>query len=216
MGRKQSGFSENSTLQDLNNKKIGTNRGTSSYFNLLSFKEIYGLDFEIIVYNTFPEALDNLANGNIDAVSTDGSGLYGNRLSRNQENNWPIFPKKPLSKEPLGPSYLKNDSKWATIVNWVVYSTILAEEVGLTSQNIDTNLAFYGPDIQRLFGALDTKIQDALGLDKKAFYNVIKQVGNYDEIYQRNLSNIIRPGTLNALYTDGGILYSPPVGFEGL
>ena len=118
-----------------------------------------------------------------------------------------------LSKEPLGPMYRTNDGQWGDVVNWVVYATWIAEEKGVTSANIDDVLASTTDgELIRLFGG-EGELQTGMGLDAQAFYNVIKQVGNYAEIYDRNLGpdtifNV--PRGANSQWTEGGLFYAPP------
>ena len=118
-----------------------------------------------------------------------------------------------LSKEPLAPMVRQGDDQWYDIVTWTVFATILAEELGITSENIAEFEGSTDPNVARLLGT-EGEFGDSLGLSADWAANVISQVGNYGEIYERNLG----PDTLfdlprgqNALYTEGGLLYSPPV-----
>ena len=117
-----------------------------------------------------------------------------------------------LSKEPLAPAVLGGDDRWLEIVNWTVYATIQAEELGITSQNVDTFLKSEDPLIKRFLG-VDPSLGEATGLDPKFAYNVIKKVGNYGEIFERNLGKSTKIGFdrgYNRIWTQGGLLYSPP------
>ena len=161
------------------------------------------------------EIIDAFINRECDIVTTDGSALIG-RKAKQQPNNqeWAIFPAIPISKEPLGPMYGQNDSKWADVVNWTVYATIIADEYDVTSKNIDEiyeNLDKHPKEIQRLLGG-EGETQTAMGLPADAFYQVIKQVGNYSEIYGTNLNpvGLYREGSSNASWKDGGLIYAPP------
>ena len=125
---------------------------------------------------------------------------------------WVIFPATPISKEPLGPVYAQNDSQWADVVNWTVYATLIADENGVTSADADAALAGeFGAEMVRLLGGEGEK-QTFMGLSADAFYNVISQVGNYQEIWDANLTpvGLDRTGSANALWTDGGLMYPPP------
>ncbi len=106
--------------------------------------------------------------------------------------------------------YRQNDSEWADVINWTVYATIIADEKGITSQNIDDMMDIDG-EATRLFGG-EGELQTSIGLPADAFLQVIKQVGNYDEIYTRNLNpvGLFREGSLNARFTEGGLQYAPP------
>jgi general L-amino acid transport system substrate-binding protein len=127
------------------------------------------------------------------------------------DQEWVIFPATPISKEPLGPTYGQNDSAWADAVNWTVYSMIIMDEYGVTSANIDATCATAEAEVARLCGG-DGELQTAMGLSADAFHQVIKQVGSYGEVYDRNLNpvGLYREGSANAGWLDGGLIYSPP------
>ena len=122
-----------------------------------------------------------------------------------------IFPATPISKEPLGPTYGQNDSAFADAVNWAVYATIIADEKRVTSTNEYEMLANGDSETNRLHGG-EGELQSGMGLPADAFYQVIKQVGNYDEIYSRSLNpvGLSREGSANAAWTAGGLVYAPP------
>ena len=150
--------------------------------------------------------------GECDIVTTDGSGLVGRRSLNDALNDWAIFPASPISKEPLGPTYRSNDSQWADIVNWTVYATIIADEYGVTRANIDSFDYEAAPEMGRLFGKNDGELQTKMGLSADAYYNVVKQIGNYDEIFSRNLNplGLYREGSYNDYWNNGGLVYAPP------
>jgi general L-amino acid transport system substrate-binding protein len=163
---------------------------------------------------TIIEMLETLQNGTCDLLTTDGSILASWRLSGIEAgavvpDELVIFPPTPISREPLSPVYRQGDTVWADIVNWVVFTTIIADEKGIDSTNIDT--APWDAELRRLFGA-DGDLVAAVGLEPDAFYQVIKQVGNYREIFERNLGplGITRVGTPNAPHTEGGLIFAPP------
>jgi general L-amino acid transport system substrate-binding protein len=117
-----------------------------------------------------------------------------------------------LSKEPLAPAIRGDDHEWFQIVNWTVYATIEAEELGITQQNVDSFLTSEDPEIKRFLG-VDPSLGEAIGLDPKFAYNIIKAVGNYGEIFERNIGKSTPVGFdrgYNNLWTKGGLLYSPP------
>jgi general L-amino acid transport system substrate-binding protein len=108
--------------------------------------------------------------------------------------------------------YAQNDSQWADVVNWTVYATFIADEYGVTSADVDAALAGdFGPEMQRLMGG-EGELQTVMGLSADAFKNAIADVGNYQEIWDRNLTpvGLVRVGSSNALWSDGGLLYAPP------
>jgi hypothetical protein len=116
-----------------------------------------------------------------------------------------------LSKEPLGPMYLGNDSQWGDVVNWSVYATFQAEEFGLTSENIDSMMGGDNIEIARFLGESEDNLGGLLGLDAAFAANIIHAVGNYDEIYQRNVApiGVPREGSVNDSWVNGGLLYAP-------
>jgi general L-amino acid transport system substrate-binding protein len=116
-----------------------------------------------------------------------------------------------MSKEPLAPAVAQGDDKWADVVHWVVYGMIQAEELGITSQNVDSFLTSEDPVVKRLLGTDDSALGAKLGLSNDFVYRVIKLVGNYGEVYERNLGiyNIARGQ--NDLWTKGGLMYAPPM-----
>jgi len=162
----------------------------------------------------FSEEVDRLVNNGCDLLTTDGSGLAAARSVAVQngtvtEGELVIFPSTPITREPLAPGYRQDDSAWADIVTWAIYATIISDENGLNKANIDT--VEWDSEIERLFG-VEGDLVTALGLNGDAFYQVIKQVGNYKDIYERNLGplGLERKGTPNASHTDGGLIYAPP------
>jgi general L-amino acid transport system substrate-binding protein len=121
-----------------------------------------------------------------------------------------------ISKEPLGPAYLENDADWGDVVNWTVYATFTAEEFGITQANVDDFLATDDPRIQRFLGIGDNASGSLIGLDNDFVVNVIRAVGNYGEIYERNVGIDTPLGLdryaglgLNLLWSDGGLIYAP-------
>lgn len=210
MGRKSFGFTENSTLADLDGAIVCTNAGTTTEKNVTEGAQLAGATITLETVETTSEALEKFEAGTCDVYTTDGSGLVGSKAQRDPGDEWVIFPSAPISKEPLGPVYRQNDSQWGDIINWVVYATIIADEKGVTSANIDQNRDV-DPEATRLFGG-EGELQTKMGLSADAFYQVIKQVGNYDEIYANNLNpvGLFREGSLNARFNEGGMIYAPP------
>ena len=115
-----------------------------------------------------------------------------------------------ISKEPLGPVVRQGDDRWFDIVKWALFAMIDAEELGLTSKNIDEHLKSAAPAIQRFVGATG-EIGKGLGLDNRWAYNIVKQVGNYGESFERNLTPLGFERGINKLWTQGGLMYAPPI-----
>ena len=156
-------------------------------------------------------------SGGCDMYGTDRSGLASNRLQFD-DPEWHIILPEIISKEPLGPVVKYGDQQWSDIVRWSVFVLFIAEEMGLNSKNIDRFKNNIDPNIQRFMGELNGKdhphLGSKLGLGETWSYNIIKQVGNYKEIYERNVGIDTPLGLergLNKLYTHGGLLYAPPL-----
>lgn len=194
---------------------VCTNAGTTTEQNIKEGAEAAGVSITLQTVENFSEAIDGFIAGTCDIVTTDGSGLFGYRASNVAAGtpgaeDWVIFPEAPISKEPLGPLVRENDSTWFDVVQWTVFATFAAEELGVNSGNVDAMMEG-GGEAGRLLGG-EGEIQTAMGLSADAFANVIKSVGNYGEIYERNLGpiGIVREGSYNMQWYDGGLIYSPP------
>lgn len=164
---------------------------------------------------TFPEAnalYAALNEGRCDAATSDKSQLAGQRASLlTKPDDWVIMDAT-LSKEPLGPAVLQNDAQWADVIRWVVYATFYAEELGINQANVADKLANGDTNTKRFLGGTGSLGKD-MGISSDAFYNVIKLVGNYGEIFDRTLGPNTKfnvPRGLNMPYTQGGLQYSPP------
>ncbi len=209
MVRKDSGIQ---TLEDLNGASICVQTGTTTELNLADQMAARGIPYEPVVFETADEVTTAYEEGRCDAWTTDKSGLVSRQtVLKNPAEH--VILDVTLSKEPLGPAVRHGDDQWFDLVNWVVYATFLAEEHGITSENVDTFMDSKDPNIRKLLG-LEGEFCAKIGLENNCFYNVIKMVGNYEEIYNRNLGpdtifNL--PRGLNSLYTEGGLLYAPPI-----
>ena len=214
-----SDFSSDSELSSISGKTIGVVDNSTTAAILDAIAPIFNLTVK--KYPTLPELFPAFFNQEFEIITSDATILAFLKSIpdfKDSLGTYVIFPKKPLSKEPLAAVYPKNDNKWSTIVNLLFETLILAEEEGISKDNIDTKLTeIQNPSVLRLFGKLDTAIQDSLGLDKMAFYNVVKTIGNYKDLYDKYFEKYLpRAGTSNDLHTNGGLMYSIPVGFEGL
>ena len=165
-----------------------------------------------------PEKPKNVyLRGDCDMYGTDASGLASNRLGFN-DPEWHMILPEIISKEPLGPVVRYGDQRWSDIVRWSIYVLFIAEEMGIDSKNIDRFQNNIDPLIKRFMGELNgidhPHLGDKLGIDGKWSYYIIKQVGNYEEIFERNVGPNSKLGLqrgLNKLYSDGGLLYAPPL-----
>ena len=200
---------------DIDGAVVCTNAGTTTEQNIKEGAEVAGVTIVLETVENFSEAIEKFIAGSCDIVTTDGSGLFGHRSSNIASGtpgaeDWVIFPEAPISKEPLGPVVRENDSEWFDVIQWTVFATLIFEENGVTSLNVGDNMDVT-PEIGRLTGG-DGEKQTAMGLSADAFLNMVKQVGNYGEIYERNLGPIglVREGTFNELWFNGGLMYAPP------
>lgn len=218
MGKAEFGFSDGSTLADVDGARLCTNAGTTTEKNITEGAAVVGATIELVTVEEFPQAMQLFREGSCDLVTTDGSGLFGERFAAIQngeiaEGDWIIFPTAPISKEPLGPMYRQNDSAWADVINWTVYAMLIADEKGINQGNVADAIANPpDPEAGRILGVGDDELQSAMGLSADAFAQVITQVGNYDDVYTRTLVPLgfTRTGSPNALWLDGGLLYAPP------
>lgn len=210
------GLAPSSGFEAIDGAVVCTNAGTTTEKNITEGAAIAGVAITLETVETFPEAMEKFKSGSCDLVTTDGSGLYGNRAAEVAAGTpgadaWVIFPEAPISKEPLGPAVRQNDSQWKDIVDWTVYATFIADEQGVTSANVG-DMMEDTPELARLFGG-EGELQTAMGLSADAFLNVIKQVGSYGELYEKNLTiplGIERVGSYNMQWFDGGLIYAPP------
>jgi general L-amino acid transport system substrate-binding protein len=207
MVRKDSGITD---LQGLEGGSVCVAAGTTTEKNLATVMRHLGINYEAVVFEGIAprEAYDE---GRCDGYTTDKSGLVGGQITLTVPEDHTIL-EVTLSKEPLGPLVRHGDDAWFDIVNWSILCTIQAEEKGVTSANVDEMLGSDDPEILSLLG-VENDLGQGLGLNNDFCYQVIKQVGNYGEIYDRHLG----PDTpfdlargVNALWTDGGLMYSPP------
>jgi general L-amino acid transport system substrate-binding protein len=196
----------------LDGASICVQQGTTTELNLADFFRSHNLKFEAVVFATDEEAVKAYDSGRCDSYTTDSSGLYADRLKLATPDDTVVLPDI-ISKEPLGPSVRKDDLAWFEIVQWTHYALVTAEELGVTQANVDDKLKSDNPEIRRLLG-VEGDFGKSLGLTNDWAYRIIKAVGNYGESFERNVgmgSPIkIRRG-LNALWTQGGLQYAPPI-----
>ena len=209
MVRKKLGI--NSALK-LDGASICVQQGTTTELNLADYFRAHAMKFEAVVFATDEETVKAYDSGRCDAYTTDASGLYAERLKLSAPDDNVVLPEI-ISKEPLGPSVRKDDIQWFEIVQWTHYALLTAEELGVTQANVDQMLKSDNPSIRRLLG-VEGDFGKSLGLTNDWAYRIIKAVGNYGKSFERNVgmgSPIkIRRG-LNALWTQGGLQYAPPI-----
>ncbi len=200
---------------ELSGAAVCVQTGTTTELNLADYFKANNLEYKPVVFEKMEEVNAAYDSGRCDVYTTDQSGLYSLRLSlKNPEEN--VILPEIISKEPLGPAVRQGDDQWFDIVTWTHYALVQAEEFGITQANVDEiKSTTTNPDIKRFLGAeADSKIGTDLGLTNDWAYNIIKAVGNYGEVFERNLGMStplkIERG-LNALWTKGGLQYAMPV-----
>ena len=206
--RKDSGIT---TLEDMDGGTVCVNAGTTTEKNLADVFRSRGIDFETVVFAETADVRTAYDEGRCDGWTTDKSGLIANSALLTDPENHTIL-EETMSKEPLGPLVRHGDDNWFDIVKWAVNCTFQAEDLGVNSSNVDDMLGSDDPRILNMLG-VEGDLAQAMGLNNDFCYQVIKQVGNYEEIYNRALGpdtpyNV--PRGQNSQWTDGGLLYSPP------
>jgi len=197
------------SAKELNGATICVQPGTTTELNLTDWFRANNLRFTPVVIERLEEVNAAFFAGRCDALTTDVSGLASVRASQGPRAEEYVILPEVISKEPLGPVVRHGDNRWADLVRWAHFAMIEAEELGLTSANIDQHLNSTNPTIQRFVGATGG-FGEMLGVDNKWAYNIIKQVGNYAESFQRNVAPLGIQRGVNALWTQGGLMYSPP------
>jgi general L-amino acid transport system substrate-binding protein len=186
--------------------------GTTTELNLSDYFRAKGMEYKPIVFDTSEQTVQGFASGRCDVLTSDRSQLAALRSKLSDPDSAKILPNT-ISKEPLGPVVRQGDDQWFNIVKWVLAVQINAEELGVTSANVDDMLKSDNPNIQRLLGT-DGDMGAKLGLPDDFGAKAIKQVGNYGEMYDRNVGPDTPLGLergINALWTEGGVMYAPPV-----
>ena len=210
------GFMVNKSLgvksaKELDGASVCIQTGTTTELNLADFFRQNNMSYEAVTIEKNSEARAAYLSGRCDIYTTDASGLAATRSTFPSPNDHMILPEI-ISKEPLGPAVRQGDDKWADIVRWVYLATVTAEELGVTSSNVDSMKSANNPEILRMLGVEGSQGEE-LGLSKDWAYQIIKQVGNYGEIFERNIGTNTPIGLargLNDLWTRGGLQYSPP------
>ncbi len=200
---------------ELSGAAVCVQSGTTTELNLADYFKANNLEYKPVVFEKLEEVNAAYQAGRCDVYTTDQSGLYSLRLTLTNPDDHVILPEI-ISKEPLGPAVRQGDDQWFDIVSWTHYALVTAEEFGITQANVDEiKSTSTNPDIKRFLGVeADTKIGTDLGLTNDWAYNIIKGVGNYGEIFERNIgANTplkIERG-VNALWSKGGLQYAPPI-----
>src|SRR5215208_1465127 len=201
----------NSALE-LNGSKVCVQSGTTTELNLRDYFQANGMKYEAVATATAEDALKAYEAGRCDVLTADASALHGERLKTSDPNDHDILPEI-ISKEPLGPVVRQGDDQWFNIVKWTHFAMLNAEELGVSSKTVDAALQSEKPDVKRLIGT-EGAYGEQIGLTRDWAARIIKLVGNYDEIFERNIgtgSALGIPRGVNNLWTNGGIQYAPPI-----
>jgi general L-amino acid transport system substrate-binding protein len=202
------------SARQLKGATVCVQSGTTTEKNLTDFSRANKLNLKPVVFDKFEAANAAYFAGRCQAYTTDASGLASVRAKEAKDPKDHVILPELISKEPLGPLVRRGDDEWFAIVKWVVYGLIEAEENGITQANVEKLKAESSdPVVQRLLGKGDD-MGKLLGLDREWLARAIKAVGNYGEIYERNVGEKTPVGLArgkNALWTEGGLMYAPPV-----
>lgn len=198
---------------ELHGATICMQTGTSNENTLADWARAHKVDYKPVVMETFDEVVNAFASGRCDVFSTDASGLASIRISKLQDPDQYVVLPEIISKEPLGPFVRQGDDRWLNIVRWSLMAMIAAEEYGITTANVDEQTKSTNPNIQRILGVTPGAGAN-MGVGDKWAYQIIKQVGNYGESFDRNVgkdSPLKIARGLNAQWNQGGLMYALPI-----
>ena len=200
------------SAKNLDGAFVCITKETTSELNLNDYFAENNMTYKPIYVEGNKEAKAKLFGGECDVFTTDASGLASARSGAEDPSKWVVLPEI-ISKEPLGPLVRQGDQEWEDVVRWTHFVMVNAEEVGITSRNVDDMLTAKSKEVKRILG-VEGYIGPMLGLGMKFGYNIIKQVGNYGESYERNVgpeTPLALERGLNKLWMDGGVMYVPPI-----
>ena len=201
----------NSALE-LNGASVCVQQGTTTELNLADYFSANKMQLKSVTFASANEAVKAYDAGRCDAYTTDASALYAERLRVSDPNDHVILPEI-ISKEPLGPAVRHGDDQWFDIVKWTLFAMMNAEELNISTKNLDEAVKSTNPEIKRFVGT-EGNFGEQLGLSKDWAVRIVKQVGNYGESFERNVglgSPLKIERGLNKLWTKGGIQYAPPI-----
>jgi len=209
MVRKELGVS---SALELSGASVCTNTGTTTELNVADYFRANNMEYEIVAFEKADEVVGAYDAGRCDVYTTDASGLYAQRLKLTNPDDHMVLPEI-ISKEPLGPVVRQGDDEWFNIAKWVLFALINAEELGITQANVEEMKSSDNPEIKRLVGT-EGAFGEAIGLENDWAAKAVSAVGNYGEIFDRNVGPNTPLGIsrgLNALWSKGGIMYAPPI-----
>jgi len=197
----------------LSGASVCVQTGTTTELNLADYFRASNMELKSVVFETNEQARQAYDEGRCDAYTTDASGLAAERSVLAKPEDHIILPEI-ISKEPLGPLVRHGDNNWGDVVRWSLNAMIIGEEFGITQANVDEMKASsQNPEVRRLLG-VEGEMGKMIGLPNEWGYNVIKQVGNYGESFERNVglkTPLALARGLNELWSKGGLLYAPPI-----
>ena len=201
-----------SSALELSDASVCVQQGTTSELNLADYFRSNHMGLKTVTFATGEEALKAFESSRCDSYTTNSSGLYGERQQLAEPSQYIVLPEI-ISKEPLSPAVRQGDAQWTDIVRWTHFVMLDAEELGVNKASVDEKLKSDDPETRRLLG-VEGQYGEAFGLTNDWAYRIIKHVGNYGEIFERNVGQgsplkIVRG--LNALWTKGGLQYGPPI-----
>lgn len=200
------------SAKELDGAAVCIQAGTTTELNLADYFRLNGMSYAPVVFDTSDQTVKGFEAGRCDVLTSDQSQLYALRIKLEKPDSAMVLPEV-ISKEPLGPVVRQGDDQWFNIVKWTHNALLNAEELGVTSANVDEMKKSKNPNVRRLIG-LEGPKGKGLGLNDDWAYQVIKQIGNYGESFDRNVgagSPLKVSRGINALWTDGGLQYAPPM-----
>ena len=203
-----------SSATELDGATICTNTGTTTELNITDYFRANNMSFELVAFEKADEVVAAYDSGRCQVYTTDRSGLAAQRLKLADPAAHVVLPEV-ISKEPLGPVVRQGDDVWFNIVKWSLNAMINAEELGIDSSNAAEMVSSDNPNIKRLLGS-EGNFGEQLGLANDWAMQIVSQVGNYGESYENHVGSstplkLDRSGSVNALWTNGGLIYAPPI-----
>ncbi|WP_409423104.1 amino acid ABC transporter substrate-binding protein [Pseudaeromonas sp. ZJS20] len=200
------------SAKELDGAAVCIQAGTTTELNLADYFRVLGMKYTPVVFDTSDQTVKGFESGRCDVLTSDQSQLYALRIKLSQPEEALVLPEV-ISKEPLGPVVRQGDDQWETLVKWTLFAMVNAEELGVTSKNVDEMKKSNNADVRRLLG-LEEPTGTVLGAKADWGYQIVKQVGNYGEVFERNVgagSPLKIARGINALWNQGGFMYAPPI-----
>jgi general L-amino acid transport system substrate-binding protein len=200
------------SAKDIDGATVCVKPGTVTELNLADFARTNNIEYQPVVIEQVQQVVEAFLGDRCQVLTDDGSALAAVRSEQSNPDDFLILPEV-ISKEPLSPVVRVDDGRWFMVTRWVLHALFAAEELGVTQANVDEMKSSPNPDVQRLLGVTGD-LGKLLGLDNAWAYNAIKAVGNYGEMFDRNVgkgSALKLERGLNALWNQGGLMYPNPI-----